>query len=131
MGNLSSYLDKDAFAKFIGVRLLASDIDYSKCELVIRPEHKNGLGGVHGGLIYAFADVTFAVACNSERSTVGLQGDIRYLNKPAGIRLIAECNLISKSRKLSHYQVTIGDDEGILVAQMTGTSYRLPTKPAA
>lgn len=131
MGSLTNYIEKDAFAKLLGVRLLASDVDYSKCELDLQPHHNNGMGGVHGGVMYALADVTLAVACNSEQATVGLQGDIRYLNKSKGTRLIAECTLISKSRKVGHYQVNICDDDGVLIAQMTGTTYRLPTKAGA
>lgn len=135
MGNLtnnivpveSGYVEKDQFAKLIGARVVASGVDYAKCELDLQEHHMNGLGGTHGGLIYALADVALAVACNSEQATVGMQCDIRFLNKTKGTRLIAESVLISKSRKIGHYQVDITDNTGVKIAQVSGTTYRLGT----
>lgn len=121
---MSNYLEKDAFAKLLGIKLIESGTDYAKCELEIKDHHKNGLGTVHGGLIFAFADVTYAIACNSELPSIGMQGDIRFLNQAKGSRLIAEATLVNKSSKIAHYDILVKDNEDTLVAKSSGLAYR-------
>lgn len=123
-----TYLDKDTFAQLLGITLVENAEDYAKCQVIITDQHKNGLGTVHGALIFSLADIAFAVACNTQQTGIGLQSDIRYLNRANGNRLTAEAKLIDKSNKIGHYQVTVTDDENTVIAQFSGTSYRLPKK---
>jgi len=128
MDQEKSYIANDTFAKNLGINLVSADKGSSRCELTVGDEHKNGLGSVHGAVIFALADVAFAAACNSVQASIGMQADIRYLNRPLGKKLIAEADEIAGSNKIAHYQVQVSDDQGSLVAQFTGMAYRFPKK---
>ena len=120
------YIDSDTYAKNLGIRLVSVENGTSHCELTMTDEHKNGLGSLHGAVIFALADVAFAVACNSVQTSIGMQADIRYLNRPLGTTLVAKAHEISGSNKIAHYQVDVSDDQGSVVAQFTGMAYRFP-----
>ena len=121
-----SYIANDAFARNLGITLVSAGNGASRCELTMGDEHKNGLGSLHGAVIFALADVAFAAACNSVQPSIGMQADIRYLNRPLGGTLIAEAHEISGSNKIAHYQVNVSDALGSVVAQFTGMAYRFP-----
>ncbi len=120
-----SYLDNDEYANYLGVKLLAITPDSAHCELEVNLKHMNGVGSVHGAVIFALADIAFAAACNGEQKTIGMQADIRYLNKPKGNRLYAQANGISSSNKIVHYQVKVTDIYENKVALFTGIAYKL------
>src|SRR5690606_35114018 len=87
----------------------------------------NGLGTPHGAVIFALADIAFACACNaSETSYIGLQADIRYLNRASGDELIAHAELVGASGRLAHYQISVNDALGNRVALLSASAYRLP-----
>ena len=113
------YIENDTFAKNLGITLVSAENGSSRCELTIGEEHTNGLGTLHGAVIFALADVAFAAACNSVQPTIGMQADIRYLNRALGKTLIAEAREISGSNKITHYQVDVSDNQGTTVAQFT------------
>jgi len=121
-----SYIVNDTFAKNLGVTLVSAENGSSRCELIMGDEHKNGLGTLHGAVIFALADVAFAAACNSVQACIGMQADIRYLNRSLGTVLIAEAYEISGSNKIVHYQVNVSDDKGTNIAKFTGMAYRFP-----
>jgi len=126
MKNNESYIENDTFAKNLGITLVSAENGSSRCELIMEDKHKNGLGSLHGAVIFALADVAFATACNSVQASIGMQADIRYLNRPLGTVLIAQAHEISGSNKIAHYQVNVSDDKGSNVAQFTGMAYRFP-----
>jgi len=128
MKEVQSYIENDVFAKSLGIKLISAEGGCSRCELAMGDQHKNGLGSLHGAVIFALADVAFAAACNSIQTSIGMQADIRYLNKPLGSTLIAEAKEIAGSNKIAHYQVNVSDDEGSLVAQFTGMAYKFPVR---
>ena len=121
----TSYIDSDQYAKRLGIELLESTADSARCKLVVNETHVNGVGSVHGAVIFALADITFAAACNHVNAAIGMQADIRFLNRPSGTELYADASVISASNKIAHYQVEVTDGEGKKIAQFTGTAYKL------
>ena len=120
----TKFLENDTFANLLGIDIEAVGGGEAKATMVIGPEHYNGHGSVHGAVIFSLADITFAAACNSEVSAIGIQADIRYLAKPEEGRLYARAFEVSGSRKLANYQVDISDEAGEIVARFTATAYR-------
>jgi len=120
-----AYMDNDKYAQNLGVKLVDLKKEYARCELEITENHKNGLGSLHGAVIFALADIAFATACNTVKISIGMQAEIKYLNKPTGNKLIAEAIVLSSSNKIGHYQVNITDNNGIHIAQFNSISYRL------
>lgn len=121
-----AYFQHDQLAKGLGVQLLHADQGCAQLRCDIHLSHQNGLGGVHGGVIFSLADIAFAVACNTHGGTaVGIQASIHYLNKPALGALLVQATEISRKSKLAYYQVDVTDQHGTLIAQFQGTAYRL------
>lgn len=123
---LSSYIDNDVFAKNLGVKLKHIASNHAICELRVTEAHLNGIGTVHGAVIFALADIAFASACNEAQASIGMQADIRYLNKPKGEILKAEAKLVSASTKFGTFNVDITDTSNTLVAKFTSIAYRFP-----
>lgn len=122
----TAYFADDAFAKQLGVELLAAGHGNAKVRFIARPEHLNGLGGVHGGVIFALADIAFAVACNTRgHAAVGINAHINFINGASGGEIHAEARELSYKSRLAHYLVDITNNTGTLLAQFSGMSYRL------
>ena len=123
-----SYIANDNYANSLGIKLVNVETEFARCELEINDSHKNGLGSLHGAVIFALADIAFAAACNTVNASIGMQADIKFLNKPEGDLLIAEAKVVSGSNKIGHYQVTVTDGQGTHVAQFSSIAYRFPKK---
>jgi acyl-CoA thioesterase len=123
-----TFIANDKYAQSLGIKIIQSSEEFARCELTIADSHTNGLGSIHGAVIFALADTAFAAACNTVKTSIGMQADIKYLNKPTGTKLIAEARVVSHSRKVGHYQVSVKDDDGVYVAQMSSIAYRLGPK---
>ena len=118
------FLNNDTFANLLGIEIEQVGGGEAQATMLITRDHYNGHGSVHGAVIFSLADITFAAACNSELSAIGVQADIRYLAKPEQGRLNARAFEVSASRKLANYQVDISDEAGAIVARFTATAYR-------
>lgn len=118
------YLANDQFAKLLGIRVTERSAEHCSAEMVIRAEHLNGLGSVHGAVLFALADVAFAAASNSDSPTIALQSDIRYIARAQGEQLVAKATQTSVSRKTTTYQIDIFDSSHTKVALFSGTGYR-------
>ncbi|WP_141592691.1 PaaI family thioesterase [Myxococcus sp. AB056] len=118
------YFEKDAFARELGVELLEVGPGRARVRLPTPSGRKNGLGTVHGAVIFALADIAFATACNSHGQTaIGVQANIAYL-APAGDGPIeARATELSRGRKLATYEVRVLDAEERLLASFQGTAY--------
>ncbi|WP_394559196.1 PaaI family thioesterase [Aquipseudomonas alcaligenes] len=123
----SSYAKNDHFAQWLEVEHLESSFDGASCRLRLRPQHRNGLGTPHGAVIFALADIAFACACNAtEARYIGLQADIRYIQRASGDELTAHAELVGASGRLAHYQISVHDAEHNRVALLSASAYRLP-----
>jgi acyl-CoA thioesterase len=119
-------LQEDLFSQWLGISVLEIKEGYSKIKMVVRPEMINGLGIVHGGIAFSFADSAFAFACNNRNNlSVALDTSINFL-KPVHIAdtLIAEALEIHNGRSTGLYQITIINQKNIVVAIFKGTCFR-------
>lgn len=114
----------DQFAARLGIQIDSVDGDSAVCSLAIRPEHRNAMGAVQGGVVFTLADFAFAVATNWEKlSTVTLNSAIHYLKPAGGERLTATAACVSRSRTVCVYEIRVMDDQGVQVAWVTSTGY--------
>ena len=92
--------------------------------LLVRPEHCNGHGICHGGVIFALADSCFAFACNSyNQVTLAQHNTISYVAPGReGDTLTAEAREVSRSGRSGIYDVTVRGGDGTLVATFRGCS---------
>lgn len=116
----------DHFAELLGIEPLHSSFEQSACRLHIGEQHRNALGGIHGGLIFSLADIAFAAACNAGAAVyIGLQAEVRYMRKAEGEVLTATATLMGGSRKIAHYQVLVTDSRNTRIALFSASAYRL------
>ena len=123
---------REAFARDIfaievtGIEIVAVSENYAKCELSIEDRHRNARNAVMGGVIFTLADFCFAVAANTEKlAIVSAASNIVFLNAVRGNRLIAEARCMKSGRNTSFFQITVTDEIGTLVAEVTETGARI------
>ena len=122
---LEAFFRKDAFAAFVGIELLEAGGGRAKACLKLRDHHLNGLGIVHGGAVFALADLAFAAAVNSRgRAAVAIHCSISYMKAPQGDTLLAEAREVSCGAKIAVYSIRITDATGELVSVFEGMAYR-------
>lgn len=116
----------DAYSNWLGISILEIKEGYAKIRMTIRSEMLNGLGIVHGGIAFGFADSAFAFACNNGNSlSVALDTAINFI-KPTyiGDVLTAETTELHNGKSTGLYQVTITNQNKVVVAIFKGTCYR-------
>jgi len=123
--------NNDAFGQQVGIELLDVAKGQAKAKLEITDRHFNSFGTVHGGAIFALADVVFAVAANSHGPVaVAINVSISYVKAVTGGTLYAEAEELSLNPKLGTYCVRVTNDAGDLIATFHGMVYRKSEKPA-
>ncbi|MCF0179002.1 MAG: hotdog fold thioesterase [Bacteroidales bacterium] len=117
----------DRFAKNIGAKLTEIREGYSRAELTVEEKHLNGADVCQGGVFYTLADLAFAAVANSHNIlTLGINNSICFIRSAAlGDRLIAECREIVDHKRLPYCDIKISNQNGEILATMTGLAYRL------
>ncbi len=119
---LQCFFENDPFAKNLEMRFVDGGIGNATVAIVLTRDHTNFLGGGHGGVIFALADMAFGLASNShDKISIGINANIVYA-KGTGIGdlLVANAQEISRNRKIAVYNVDVICEE-IMVATFTGT----------
>lgn len=118
------------FAKFLGVTILDMKPGYARTELVVRPEHMNINGAIHGGCLFTLADITAGAASSSYGDKMAtLDSSFHFLNPAINTTcLFAENRQIKKGKRVSVHQVSVTDQDGVLLAEGTFTYMTIQTK---
>ena len=125
MKDIRKFFKKDRFARYLGIELIEVSEGKARARLKIRQEHLNGVDLVHGGAIFALADLAFAVASNSHGTiALSITANIAYLKATYGGVLTADAIEVAKNSKLATYQINITNEKGDLIAVFQGTVYR-------
>lgn len=120
------FFKNDKFATNTGIQIDDLGEDYCQCSLELNDGHKNGLGGVMGGVMFTLADFAFAVLSNQLHfPTVAQQVSVNYLSAPKGEKLIAKAICKKNGRSSSIINVDVVDDEGRDIVQFIGTGFKL------
>jgi acyl-CoA thioesterase len=123
---VNKMMQHDAFSQWLGISIIKIEADYSKIQMLIRPEMVNGFGIIHGGVTFAFADSAFAFACNNgNKLSVALDVTISF-TKAVMVNdvLIAEATKVHSGRSTGVYHVNIYNQNNFLVAAFKGTCFR-------
>lgn len=121
---------KDLFSQWLGIELIDIKTNYCLIKMPIKPEMINGLGTVHGGVTFAFADSALAFSSNNTgEAAVALNC---YINFTKAVRdgdvLTAESILLTDTRKTAVYDITIKNQNDEVVAGFRGTVYKIGKK---
>ena len=77
-GDTHPILKDDYASEWMGIEVLALDDGHATLRMTLRQEMLNGFGMAHGGMIFAFGDTAFALACNPANPQPGEPGRDRH-----------------------------------------------------
>lgn len=122
---LKTYFKNDKFAEHLGIEILDASPGRAKARMKIEAHHLNALDIVHGGAIFALADLAFAVASNTHgKISVAINVSISYIKACKSPVIYADAQEISKNHKLGTYRIDITDNNNEIIAVFMGTGYR-------
>lgn len=122
--------EKDLFSQWLGIELTDIKNHYCLLKMPVKSEMINGLGTVHGGVTFAFADSALAFSSNnSGEAAVALNCYINFTKAAkSGDVLTAESILLNDTRKTAVYDITIKNQNDEVVAGFRGTVYKIGKK---
>lgn len=126
-------LRHDRASERLGIEVVHATYGHAEIRMVLREEMMNGFGMAHGGMLFAFADTCFALACNDPEGdgstiTVAQGVDIEFISSAAaGTELTARGEVRFQGRRSGLYdiQVTAGDT---VVAEFRGRCRTIPNR---
>lgn len=123
-------LRKDFFSQWLGIEFIEIKDNYCLIKMPVKPEMINGLGTVHGGVTFAFADSALAFSSNnSGDAAVALNCYINFTKAAKnGDVLTAESIQLTDTRKTAVYDITIKNQNDEVVAGFRGTVYKIGKK---
>ena len=115
-------LEKDAFSKWMHIKLLAIEKGYCKLQSMVHKDMLNGFEIVHGGISYSISDSALAFAANSHGyQCVSIETAISHL-RPARLNdiLTAECKEVHRGRSIAIYTVNVTNQNDEEIAHFKG-----------
>jgi len=119
-------VEREPYARLLGLRLKKVDKGYSLVEMKIREEMQNILESTHGGAIFSLIDEAFEIASNSHGTVaVALNLNVTYVAPPSpGAVLTAEAREISLTARTATYLINVTEGENRLIATCQALVYR-------
>lgn len=114
------------YLEFLGFRLATWKEGFARLEMPVRPDHRNTVGFLHGGVIASLLDIAGAVAGShgiaDEIVSITINQNCTYMAPHRGDTVIAEGELIRTTTSLFFTQSKLIDpDNDLLCATATGT----------
>ena len=112
--------------KFLGMTFTRIEKDVVIAEIVVRPEHCNPAGTIHGGGIMAFADTMGAIGTwvnlreGQDTTTIESKTNI-FAAAPVGTTLTAESIPLHRGRRTQVWETNLTRSDGRMVAKVTQT----------
>ncbi|HLP14101.1 MAG TPA: hotdog fold thioesterase [Flavobacteriales bacterium] len=115
----------DTFSHWLGVEILETRLGYCKLKAQVKPEMLNGFKIAHGGISYSLSDSALAFSSNSYgKKAVSIETSISHIKQiNENDVLVVEAKEVSRSNKIGVYEVSIHNQENVLVSHFKGTVY--------
>ena len=124
-------LARDRAAQSLAMRITHIAPGEATIEMAVRGDMLNGFDTCHGGYITTLGDTAFAYACNTRNEMTvasGLAVEFVAPGRPGDV-LVAEAKELSQAGRTGVYDVTIRNQQGLLIALFRGKSYSMKGKP--
>lgn len=117
---------KGTYLEFLGFRLTAWRDGFARMEMPVRPEQRNTVGYLHGGVISSLLDIAGSVAGShgiaEDYVSVTVNINCNFMSPHTADVAVAEGELVRKNRSLFFATARLLDpDKNILCATATGT----------
>ncbi|MBK9732705.1 MAG: hotdog fold thioesterase [Chitinophagaceae bacterium] len=127
---VNKMLEQDTYGKWLNPSIEKISAGYCLMKMKVRQEFLNGVGTVHGGIVFGIADTAFAYASNSHnRIAVALDVSISYPN--AGQlhdEFTIEAKEVYLGGRTAIYQVMVTNQSNQLIGIFNGTVFRTQKK---
>lgn len=122
-------LYEGTYLEFLGFKLTEWKEGFARMEMPVRPEHRNTIGYLHGGVIASLLDIAGAVSGSfgiSEKFvSITINLNCNYMSPHRAATVIAEGELIRVTQSMFFTQARLYDPEhSRLCATATGTYKR-------
>ena len=122
------------YLEFLGFRLTSWKEGFARLEMPVRPDHRNTVGYLHGGVIASLLDIAGAVAGSygiaDEFVSITINQNCTYMAPHQSDLVIAEGELIRTTTSMFFTQSKLMDPErNLLCATATGTYNPKPREP--
>jgi acyl-CoA thioesterase len=125
MKEINNIVEKDSFAKLLGIKIISIGEGTASAEMIITKDHLNGAGTAHGGAIFSLGDTVFGAASNTrEGLAMAINVSISFFKAITEGKLTAVAEEISLHKKLGTYVIKIYDESSRIIALFQGTVYR-------
>jgi acyl-CoA thioesterase len=124
---IETAVDREPFAKSVGIELLKLDDGYSLVEMRYEPaRHNNIYDRAHGGALFGLIDEAFETASQTDGTVaVAMNVNVTYISSPEpGSRLCAEARRIAQTKRTATYDIKVADADGRLIAVCQALAYR-------
>lgn len=119
-------LDADAYASFLGVRLVDAEPDRVRVELVVEERHLDRSGRVAPEVLFSLADCAMSLISNADATAVAVAAHLVPGADPeVGEPLVAEARPLVAAGDRNTWRVTVEGRSGRRVAVFTGTTLRV------
>lgn len=123
MERVQFILDNDQVIKLFGMELEEASEGYVKISVSVKDNFLNAHNIAHGALIFALADVAFAIAVNSVTDAVGVQWSFNSFRAAMpGEKITAECELTHRGKSLMVVDYRVTNDGGKIIAKGQATA---------
>ncbi len=122
----SAIEDGDRVYSLFNMKIEEASPQHSRVSMPITDITCNGMGFVHGGVLFSLADIAFGAASNfgEKTGTVTLSTSMQFLAPGRHGPLVAEANCIRAGRHIVVYSVDIHDANDLLLAHGTFEGFR-------
>ena len=118
---------KEPFAQILKLQLINLEDGYAVVEMTYDPAIMNNIyARAHGGAVYGLLDEAFQAAAQTDGTiAVAININVIYVSSPeVGVRLRAEAQQFSQTKKTAGYDVKVTDQNGRIIATGQALAYR-------
>lgn len=121
-------LFKGSYLEFLGFRPTEWKEGFVRLDMPVKPIHQNTLGYAHGGVIAGLLDVAGALSGNFGRTddmvSVTININTNYLSPVRGSRIVAEGELVRRTRSMFFAQMRLYDADNKRLAATAMATYK-------
>ncbi len=109
----------------LGITIDHVEKGFARGTMPVKSHHTNVFGGIHGGILFAFADQVGGACGNSLDYKALLVESVARFKKSAreGEVLYAEARLVDSRKKTDTIEITVTNDRGETLAVLKMTSF--------
>jgi len=129
--DLAAAVERIPFAHMLGIEATHISNDRIEARMLVKPEHCNPMGGLHGGACISIADTLGAMGAfrnlpEGVNGTTTLESKTNFIGPArAGETVVAVCTPLHVGRRTSIWQTRIATEAGKTVAIVIQTQMTL------